>query len=253
MAEGKALAGKVAIVTGSGKNIGKCIAETLAADGAAVVVNGRGDRPIVEATAKEIRAAGGRAMPFLADISKPDSVAAMVEATVKEFGGVDIAVSNAGLRRQTPFLQMNLEEWHEILAVALDGAFILAKAVVPEMIKRGGGSLIGLSGVSHHAGSTGRVHVNASKAGLEGFLRGLAMELAPHQITVNTVAPGSIDTVRGPSAGGPGGRGHIREIPLGRQGRVDEIAAMVRFLAGPEGRYITGQTIHVNGGLFFGK
>src|SRR5205085_10108972 len=177
MAEAQALAGKVAIITGSGKNIGKAIAMRLAADGAAVVVNGRGDRAIVEETASEIRAAGGRAIPYLADISKSDAVHAMVDATVKEFGGVDIAVNNAGLRRQTPFLQMNLEEWHEILSVALDGAFILAKATVPEMIKRGGGSLIGLSGVSHHAGSVGRVHVNASKAGLEGLIRGFATEL----------------------------------------------------------------------------
>src|SRR5712691_1625334 len=253
MAEANALAGKVAIITGSGKNIGKAIAETLARDGAAVVVNGRGDRTIIEETAKGIRAADGRAMPYLADISKPDAVAAMVDAAVKEFGGVDIAVGNAGLRRQTPFLQMNLEEWHEILGVALDGAFILAKASVPEMVKRGGGSFIGLSGVSHHAGSVGRVHVNASKAGLEGLVRGLAMELASHSITANCVAPGSIDTVRGPSAGGPHGRGLSRDIPLGRQGRPEEIAAMVRFLVGPEGRYVTGQTIHVNGGLFLAK
>jgi 3-oxoacyl-[acyl-carrier protein] reductase len=253
MAEDRVLAGKVAIVTGSGKNIGRAIALRLAADGAAVIVNGRGDRAIVEATAREIREAGGQAMPYLADVSNPEAVAAMVESAAKEFGGVDIAVGNAGLRRQTPFLQMNFQEWREILAVALDGAFILAKAVVPEMIKRGGGAVIGLSGVSHHAGAAGRVHVNASKAGLEGFLRGLAMELAPYKITANAVAPGSIDTVRGPSAGGPEGRGATRPIPLGRQGTPDEIAATVRFLAGPEGRYITGQTIHVNGGLFFGK
>src|SRR5438132_1265813 len=226
MAEEKALACKVAIITGSGKNIGQAIALRLAADGAAVVVNGRGDREIIDATAKEIRDTGGRAIPYLADVSEPDAVAAMVEAAVKEFGGVDIAVGNAGLRRQTPFLQMNLEEWHEILAVALDGAFILAKAVVPEMIKRGAGTFIGLSGVSHHAGSSGRIHVNASKAGLEGMVRGLAIELAPHNITANCVAPGSIDTVRGPSAGGPHGRGMSREIPLGRQGRPEEIAAM---------------------------
>src|SRR5205085_6936249 len=164
--QGQPLAGKVAIITGSGKNIGKAIAMRLAADGAAIVVNGRGDRAIVEETASEIRAAGGRAMPYLADISKSDAVHAMVDATVKEFGGVDIAVGNAGLRRQTPFLQMNLEEWHEILGVTLHGAFYLAKATVPEMIKRGGGTFIGLSGISHHAGSSGRIHVNASKAGL---------------------------------------------------------------------------------------
>jgi 3-oxoacyl-[acyl-carrier protein] reductase len=148
---------------------------------------------------------------------------------------------------------MNLEEWHEILSVALDGAFILAKAVAPEMVKRGGGSIIGLSGISHHAGASGLVHVNASKAGLEGFIRGLAIELAPHGITANCVAPGSIDTVRGASAGGPHGRGLSRDIPAGRQGKPEEIAAMVRFLAGPEGRYVTGQTIHVNGGMFLGK
>src|SRR5690349_12850076 len=116
MAEGKALAGKVAIVTGSGKNIGKCIAEALAAEGAAVVVNGRGDRAIVESTADAINRTGGRAMPFMADVSQPDAVAAMVAATVDKFGGVDIAVTNAGLRRQTPFLEMSLDEWHEILA-----------------------------------------------------------------------------------------------------------------------------------------
>src|SRR5213082_903509 len=210
MADNKALAGKVAIVTGSGKNIGKAIAQALACDGAAIVVNGRGDRAIVEETANEIRAAGGRALPYLADVSKPEAVAAMVDAAVKEFGGVDIAIGNAGLRRQTPFLQMSLEEWHEILGVALDGAFVLAKATVPEMIKRGGGTFIGLSGVSHHAGSSGRIHVNASKAGLEVMIRGLAIELAPHNITANCVAPGSIDTVRGPSAGGPHGRGLSR-------------------------------------------
>lgn len=249
----KPLSGKIAIVTGSGKNIGKGIAERLAADGAAVVVNGRSDRTIVEATANEIRAAGGRALPFLADITQPEAVAAMVEAAVREFGGVDIAVSNAGLRRQTPFLEMSFAEWREILSVALDGAFILAKAAVPEMIKRGGGALIGLSGISHHRGAVNRCHVNASKAGLEGLMRGLAIELAPHRITCNTVAPGSIDTVRGPSAGGVGGRGQTGAIPLGRQGTVEEIAAMVRYLVGPEGAYITGQTIHVNGGLFLSK
>ncbi|HEX5453528.1 MAG TPA: SDR family oxidoreductase [Stellaceae bacterium] len=253
MAEAAALSGKVAIITGAGKNIGKAIALRLAADGAAVVANGRSDRTILDETVAEIRAAGGRAIPCLADISKPEAVAAMVQAAIAEFGGVDIAVGNAGLRRQTPFLEMSFAEWREILSVALDGAFLLAKASAPEMIKRGGGTLIGLSGISHHAGAIGRAHVNASKGGLEGLMRGLARELAPHNITANCVAPGSIDTVRGASAGGPGGRGNIGAIPVGRQGRPEEIAAMVRFLAGPEGRYITGQTIHVNGGLFLSK
>jgi 3-oxoacyl-[acyl-carrier protein] reductase len=250
MAEIQALAGKVAIVTGSGKNIGKAIAQRLAADGAAVVVNGRGDRAIVEETASEIRAAGGRALPYMADVSQPDAVAAMVDAAVKEFGGVDIAVNNAGLRRQTPFLQMNLEEWHEILSVALDGAFIVAQAAAAQMVRRGGGAIVGLSGISTHLGTANRAHVSASKAGLEGLMRALAVELAPHGIRCNSVAPGSIDTVRGASAGVlPSTLGEAG-VPLRRKGTPDEIAAVVRLLVGPEAGYVTGQTVHVNGGAF---
>jgi 3-oxoacyl-[acyl-carrier protein] reductase len=248
-----ALAGKVALITGAGKNLGRTIALTLARDGATVVVNGRGNQALIDAVAAEIKAAGGTAMSYLADVSKPDAVAKMVEAVTKAYGGVDIAVSNAGLRRQTPFLEMKFEEWREILSVALDGAFLLAKAVVPSMIARGGGAIVGMSGISHHIGARARVHVNASKAGLEGLVRGLAMELAPHRITVNSVAPGSIDTVRGVTAGGRPTNITIEGIPLERQGTSEEIAAAVRLLVGPEGGYITGQTIHVNGGVFLAK
>jgi 3-oxoacyl-[acyl-carrier protein] reductase len=250
----KPLEGKVALITGSGQNIGRRIAEVLAADGATVIVNGRRDRAAIERVAGDIRSAGGSAMPYLADVSDAAEVAAMIEAVGKAHGGIDIAVSNAGLRRQTPFLKMDFAEWREILAVALDGAFLLAKAVVPGMIARGGGAFVGMSGISHHAGARDRVHVNASKAGLEGLIRGLAMELAPHKITVNAVAPGLIDTVRGAAAGGaPADANRTATIPLRRAGTVDEIAAVVRLLVGPEGSYITGQTIHVNGGSFLAK
>lgn len=249
----KPLAGKVALVTGAGKNIGRCIALTLARDGATVVLNGRSEAKLLDGVAKEIEAAGGTAMPHLADISKPEAVAAMVAAVTKAHGGIDIAVSNAGLRRQTPFLDMSFAEWREILSVALDGAFILAKAVVPSMIARGGGAFVGMSGISHHIGTKNRVHVNASKAGLEGLVRGLAMELAPHNITVNAVAPGSIDTARGVSAGTRPSNMGTDGIPLARLGSVEDIANAVRLLVGPEGAYITGQTIHVNGGVFLAK
>ena len=150
------LQGKLALVTGAGKNIGRGIALTLARDGAAVLVNGRADKAAVDAVVAEIAAAGGKAWPAMGDVSDPAMAPKLAEQGNK-LGGVDILVSNAGLRRQTSFLDMSYEEWREILSVALDGAFILAKAVVPEMIKRGGGAFIGLSGVSHHAGSTGRV------------------------------------------------------------------------------------------------
>ena len=246
----KPLDGKVALVTGAGKNIGRAIALHLARDGAAIVVNGRSDRAALEGVVREIEAIGGRAIPAIADVSDPEAVGRMVEDAAAALGGIDILVSNAGLRRQTPFLEMELAEWKEILSVALDGAFILARAAVPHMVRRGGGAIVALSGISTHVGTPNRCHVSASKAGLEGLMRALAIELAPHGITANSVAPGAVDTQRGASAGAMPSRLGDQNIPLQRKASVDDIAAMVRHLAGPEGAYITGQTLHVNGGLF---
>ena len=247
------LDGKVALVTGAGKNIGRAIALTLARDGATVVVNGRSDAGAIESVAQEIRAAGGRAEAHLADVSDPAAVARMMAAVGAGLGGIDILVSNAGLRRQTPFVEMSLEEWREILSVALDGAFILCRAAVPMRIARGGGSIVALSGISTHVGTPNRAHVSASKAGLEGLIRALAVELAPHGIRANCVAPGAVDTARGASAGPmPVTLGREEGIPMRRKASIAEIADVVRMLAGPEGGYVTGQTIHVNGGAFLG-
>jgi 3-oxoacyl-[acyl-carrier protein] reductase len=245
-----ALAGKVALVTGAGKNIGRSIAATLARDGATVVVNGRSDRAAVDAVVAEIEAAGGKALGWMADVSEEPAVARMMEGVAAELGGVDILVSNAGLRRQTPFLEMGYAEWREILSVALDGAFLMARAAAPGMVARGGGAIVALSGVSTHVGTPNRCHVSASKAGLEGLMRALAVELAPHGIRCNCVAPGAVDTQRGASAGAlpPSLTGGA--IPLGRKASVDDIAGAVRYLVGPEGAYVTGQTLHVNGGTF---
>ncbi|MSO90667.1 MAG: SDR family oxidoreductase [Acetobacteraceae bacterium] len=245
-----ALSGRVALVTGAGKNIGRAIALALARDGATVLVNGRADRALIDGVVGEINAMGGQALAAMADITDETQVAQMLADAIPAVGGIDILVSNAGLRRQTPFLQISLAEWREILSVALDGAFILARAVVPHMIARGAGSIIALSGISTHVGTPNRAHVSASKAGLEGLMRALAIELAPHNIRCNAIAPGSVDTVRGPTAGARPSSLGDRDIPLGRKARVEEIAGAVRLLAGPEGGYITGQTIHVNGGLF---
>src|SRR5437868_3377148 len=243
------LQGRLALVTGAGKNIGRCIALTLARDGAAVLVNGRADKAAVDAVVAEIAAAGGRAWAAMGDVSDPAVTPRLAEQATK-LGGVDILVSNAGLRRQTSFLEMSFEEWREILSVALDGAFLLGKAFVPHMVAKGkGGAFVALSGVSTHVGTPNRCHVSASKSGLEGLMRALAVELAPHRITCNALSPGAIDTAR--AAAGPAPPGRInRPIPLKRFGTVDEIAAMVRLLVGPEGTFITGQTIHVNGGEF---
>jgi 3-oxoacyl-[acyl-carrier protein] reductase len=246
----QSFAGKIALVTGAGKNIGRTIALDLAARGASVVVNGRNDRSAVDAVVAEINAGGGQAIGCLADVSDAAAVQRMIADTIAAFGGLDIVVSNAGLRRQTPFLQMELAEWREILSVALDGAFILARAAVPHMIERGGGAIVALSGISTHVGTPNRCHVSASKAGLEGLMRALAVELGPHQITCNCVSPGAVDTVRGASAGALPSTLVDRGVPLGRKATTKEISAAVRYLAGPDGRYTTGQTLHVNGGVF---
>ena len=245
-----ALQGRVALVTGAGKNIGRAIALSLARDGATVLVNGRNDREAVASVVKEIEAAGGKAQAAMGDVSDP-AITPKLARQAEALGGVDILVSNAGLRRQTSFLDMSFEEWREILSVALDGAFLLGKAFVPQMVAKGqGGAFVAMSGISTHIGTPNRCHVSASKSGLEGLMRALAIELAPHRITCNALSPGAIDTARAASAG-PAPPSRInRPIPLKRFGTVDEIAAMVRLLVGPEGTFITGQTIHVNGGEF---
>jgi 3-oxoacyl-[acyl-carrier protein] reductase len=244
------LQGRIALVTGAGKNIGRAIALTLARDGATVLVNGRNDRDAVDSVVKEIEAAGGSAQAAMGDVSDP-AIAPKLAKQAEGLGGVDILVSNAGLRRQTSFLDMSFEEWREIMSVALDGAFLLGKAFVPQMVAKGqGGAFVAMSGISTHLGTANRCHVSASKSGLEGLMRALAIELAPHRITCNAVSPGAIDTTRAASAGPAPPSRMNRPIPLKRFGTVDEIAAMVRLLVGPEGTFITGQTIHVNGGEF---
>ncbi len=244
------LAGKTALVTGAGKNIGRAIALTLARDGAAVAVNGRSDAAAVDEVVATIRAAGGSAVAVMGDVAVHEQARGLVGAAVQALGGLDILVSNAGLRRQTQYLDISLAEWREIMSVALDGAFFTTQAAIPHMIARGGGAIIGLSGMSNHVGTPHRAHVSASKAALEGLMRSLAVEFGPQNIRANTVAPGSIETVRGASAGVRPATLSNDGTPLRRRGTVDEIAAMVRLLAGPEGAYITGQTLHVNGGVY---
>jgi 3-oxoacyl-[acyl-carrier protein] reductase len=239
---------KCAIVTGAASGIGKEIAFTYAREGAKVAIADL-NKAASEATANEIHRAGGQAIAVAMDVTDEQAVNSGVAAVVAAFGGVDILVSNAGLRRQTSFLDMSFEEWREILSVALDGAFLLGKAFIPQMVAKGqGGAFVAISGVSTHVGTPNRCHVSASKSGLEGLMRALAVELAPHRITCNALAPGAIETARAAAAGPAPASRMNRPIPLKRFGTVDEIAAMVRLLVGPQGTFITGQTIHVNGG-----
>ena len=240
------LDGAVAIVTGSAKNIGRAIALQLADAGAAVVINARTSREAAEATAGEIAKRGGRAVVHLADVSIPEQVDGLVAAAVDNFGGLDLLVNNAALRRNAPVTEISYEDWREVTASILDAAFLCVRASVPHLAKGGRGAIVNIGGVAGHAGVGGRAHVVAAKAGVAGLTKGLAAELAPHNIVVNCVAPGYVHTERD----------HIpphfteRPVPLGRPAHVDEIASMVRFLCGPGARYVTGQVIHVNGGWY---
>ena len=246
----KPLSGKIALVTGAGQNIGRGIALNLSASGATIVVNGRDNEGLVSETVAEIKKNGGNAVGYMADISDPISVKTLIDKTKNDLGGLDILICNAGLRRQTKFLDMSFSEWREILSVALDGAFLLTKAAVPLLIERGGGSIIALSGISHHIGTVNRCHVSASKAGLEGLMRSLAMELAPYGITCNCVAPGIINTVRGKASGERPTNSGGNTIPMQRMGSVEEVASLVNLIVGPSGGFTTGQTLHINGGAF---
>ena len=248
----KPLTGKVAIVTGAGRNIGAAIARALAADGAAVVINVRSSGAEAEALAREIEAAGGAALPCVADVADPQAVARMVDATIRRFGRLDILVNNAALRREKPIADMSYEQWREIMAVTLDGAFHCVKACLPHLKKSGAGAIVNIGGLSAHTGAKDRAHVITAKAGIVGFTRALATDLAGDNITVNCVSPGLIGTPRPP--GEPEPQHHSTHHTLrGTPGMPGEIAPAVRFLCGPGARYITGQVIHVNGGAYLGS
>jgi 3-oxoacyl-[acyl-carrier protein] reductase len=245
----KELAGRVALVTGAGRNIGRAIALALSGGGAAVAVNALRSQAEIDAVAAEIEAAGGKALAVLADVTDPAAVARMVEATEARLGRIDILVNNAAVRDVSTLDDIDLVRWRAITGVILDGAFICAKACA-KSLRAGGGTIVNIGGLSAHTGAAGRPHVVAAKAGLVGLTRALAHDLAGDGVTVNCVAPGLIDTVRGASSGARSAHEGRHESALGRRGTPEEIAHAVRFLAGPGARYITGQTLHVNGGAF---
>ena len=248
--QGRQLEGKVALITGAARNIGRTIAMTLAADGAAVVINALSAAEALQAVAQEIRDAGGRALAVLGDVGDQATAEKLVADAVAEFGRLDILVNNAARRRTVPTLETSLELWHDILGTILDGSFLCAKYSLPHLIKSGGGRIINLGGGSAHRGVGDHVAVMTAKMGVIGLTRSLAFDFASQGVTANCIVPGGIDTRRGAAAGG--GATDARNIPVGRKGRPQEIAELIRMLCGPNGGFITGQTIHVSGGMFFG-
>ena len=247
----KRLEGKTALVTGSGRNIGRAIILKLAEEGANVVVNARSNKEEAESVAAEARVLGVEALPFLADVSDHQQVTNMFAAAAEKFGRVDILVSNAAIRPHKPFTEVTLDEWEYVRGVVLDGAFYCAHAAIPSMEKNEYGRVVFFTGDGAFKGSAERSHVSAAKMGIIGLARGLASEFAPKNIRVNVISPGRIDTSRDLSWYPQGGMRETSDIPVGRLGSVDDIAAACLFLVTDECGFMTGQTLHVNGGTDF--
>ncbi len=239
------LEGRVALITGAAKNIGRAIAGELAEAGASVVINTRSSKRDAEAAADELRANGHRAIVKLADVTDGAAVKRMVQDIVNELGRIDILVNNAVFHGSTAFEEFSFDAWERTIAVTLYGAFHCTQACIPQLAKAGGGTIVNMGGAFGHKASTGRSATSAAKAGLAGMTRALAHELADRNINVNYVAPGPVNTVRDIPA-----RIDVANIPMGRFAEIDEVTAVVRMLCAPKGRYITGQTIHVNGGFY---
>ena len=244
------LEGKVALITGSVRRNGRAMALALAGDGAAIVVHARNSADEAHAVAREIEASGGRAMVHLADVADEAAVQGMIDAIIAKFGRLDILINNAANRNQVPLAELTLESWNEVMGVILGGAFLCSRAAIPHMIAGGGGTIINIGGLTGHTGAHDRAHVITAKAGLVGLTKALAVEFGAKGITVNCVVPGQIGGERSATSGVPAPKPGGDENVVGRMGTFEEVAAMVRTLCLPTGAYITGQTIHVNGGRF---
>jgi 3-oxoacyl-(acyl-carrier-protein) reductase len=240
--------GKIAIVTGASRGIGRAIAERLAAGGAVVICVARGDN--AAATAQAIVAGGGKATAFSADVTDGAAVERLIKSTVEQHGRLDILVSNAGITRDQLMLRMKRADWDEVLATNLTAAFTLCQAALKPMIKQRAGRIVAISSVVGQMGNAGQANYAASKAGLIGFCKSLAREVASRQVTVNVVAPGLVDTDMTKAITDSAKTDWAAQIPLGRLGSPADVAAAVGFLASDEASYITGQVLAVNGGMY---
>jgi len=253
------LAGKKAFITGASRNIGRAIALAFAAEGADLVLNTRANREELEGVAAECRKAGVHAVSVLGDIADAGAVDAMVKQGLAELGAIDVLVCNAAIRPHTSVTETSIEDWHRVMGVNLHSAFYLARAVVPGMKERRQGSIIALGGQSSLTGRANTASVTAAKTGLLGLVRALAAELGPFGIRANMVIPGTMDTERRYAEwypefrqAPPGAPEQLKQIPLGRLGRPEEIADACVFLASDASSYITGDEIRVMGGRIIG-
>jgi 3-oxoacyl-[acyl-carrier protein] reductase len=242
------LAGKVALVTGASRGIGRSIAARLAGQGAIVIAAARGDN--AKACAEELTAAGHTVEALSLDVTDTAMVEATPAAIVQRHGRLDIVVSNAGITRDQLLMRMKREDWDAVLATNLTATFVLAQAAMRPMLKQRGGRIVVVSSVVGQMGNAGQTNYAASKAGLIGFAKALAREVASRAITVNVVAPGMVDTDMTRAVNANAKVDWAAQIPLGRLGTVDDVAAAVCFLASDEASYITGHVLAVNGGMY---
>ena len=242
------LAGKVALVTGASRGIGRAIASRLAEQGATVIAAARGDH--ARACADELRAAGHQVDALTLDVTDTAAVEAAPGDIAKRYGRLDILVSNAGITRDQLLMRMKREDWDAVMATNLTATFLLAQAAMRPMLKQRGGRIIAFGSVVGQMGNAGQTNYAASKAGLIGFAKALAREVASRAITVNVVAPGMIDTDMTKAVHADAKVDWAAQIPLGRLGAADDIAAAVCFLASDEASYITGHVLAVNGGMY---
>jgi 3-oxoacyl-[acyl-carrier protein] reductase len=244
------LAGKVALVTGGSRGIGEAIVRALAEAGAGVALCAR-TGAAAAAVAKAVEAGGGQALGIAADVGRPGEAEKLVAACLDRFGRLDILVNNAGITRDGLLLRLKPEDWDEVLAVNLTAAFHCAQAALRPMLRqKQGGRIINIGSVVGSMGNAGQANYVAAKAGLSGLTKALAREVASRAITVNLVAPGAIDTDMTARLSPEARQAFLAQIPLGRFGAAAEVAAVVAFLASERAGYVTGQVIHVNGGMW---
>jgi 3-oxoacyl-[acyl-carrier protein] reductase len=245
----KALEGRIAIVTGGSRGIGRAIAQCLAEDGATVVVSGL-DAARLEAATKELEGFGVPVLGVVADVARREDVERLVDQTKERFARIDILVNNAGITRDALLVRMKDEDWDRVLDVNLRGAFLMTRAVAKVMMRQKGGRIINITSTAGAMGSPGQANYSAAKAGLIGLTKAAARELSRWSILVNAVAPGLIETDMAAAMPQEARDALLAQIPLGRIGSGREVAEVVRFLAGDGAAYITGQVLHVNGGLY---